>query len=157
MLKLHNFNKKNNINNTNMVKKDKRKQKRVNIKKERQKRIRQTKKLHPDQDFQMDKKSTKKIDIRLEKETKLYWIRAITAVVSGLLGRLLFGIYGFWLFIWMLCFWFIPPFVISFFILKYKYDKEEWNWKNIIKPGIGIYFFLFMIVTIITHTFLAFL
>ena len=114
MLKLHNFNKKNNINNTNMVKKDKRKQKRVNIKKERQKRIKQTKKLHPDQDFQMDKKSTKKIDIRLEKETKLYWIRAITAVVSGLLGRLLFGIYGFWLFIWMLCFWFIPPFVISF-------------------------------------------
>jgi hypothetical protein len=146
-----------------MVKKDKRKPRRVNIKKERQKLIKEKKKLHPDQDFQMDKKSTKKIDIRLEKETKLYWIRAITAVVSGLIGRFLFGIpnttmvYGWWLFIWMLCFWFITPFVISFFILRYEYDKEEWNWKNIIKPGIGIYFFLFMIVTVITHTFLAFL
>jgi hypothetical protein len=145
-----------------MVKKDKRKPKRVNIKRERQRLIREKKKLHPDQDFQMDKKSTKKIDIRLEKETKLYWIRAITAVLSGLLGRLLFGIpntkmvFGYLLLIWMLCFWFITPFVVSFFILRYEYDKEEWSWKNIIKPGIGIYFLLFMIVTILTHTFLAF-
>jgi hypothetical protein len=145
-----------------MVKKDKRKPKRVNIKRERQRLIREKKKLHPDQDFQMDKKSTKKIDIRLEKETKLYWIRAITAVLSGLLGRLLFGIpntkmvFGYLLLIWMLCFWFITPFVVSFFILRYEYDKEEWTWKNIIKPGIGIYFLLFMIVTILTHTFLAF-
>jgi len=145
-----------------MVKKDKRKPKRVNIKRERQRLIREKKKLHPDQDFQMDKKSTKKIDIRLEKETKLYWIRAITAVLSGLLGRFLFGIpntkmvFGYLLLIWMLCFWFITPFVVSFFILRYEYDKEEWTWKNIIKPGIGIYFLLFMIVTILTHTFLAF-
>jgi len=140
-----------------MVKKDKRKPKRVNIKKERQKLIKEKKKLHPDQDFQMDKKSTKKIDIRLEKETKLYWIRAITAALSGLLGRLVFSILGWPLLIWMLCFWFITPFFVSFIILKYEYDKEEWNWKNIIKPGIGIFFFLFMIVTTVTHTFLAFL
>ena len=146
-----------------MVKKDKRKPKRVNIKKERQKLIKEKKKLHPDQDFQADKKSTKKIDIRLEKETKLYWIRVITAVTSGFLGRLLLGIpntkmvFGFWLFIWMLCFWFITPFIVSFFVLKYEYDKEEWNWKNIIKPGIGIYFLLFMIITVLTHTFLAFI
>jgi len=144
-----------------MVKKDKRKLKRVNIKKERQKLIKEKKKLHPDQDFHMDKKSTKKIDIRLEKETKLYWIRAITAVASGLLGRFLFGILpqysGFGLFIWMLCFWFITPFIVSFLVLKYEYDKEEWNWKNIIKPGIGIYFLLFMIGTVLTHTFLAFI
>ncbi|MFX0046916.1 MAG: hypothetical protein ACFE8G_01995 [Candidatus Hermodarchaeota archaeon] len=146
-----------------MVKKDKRKPKRINIKKERQKLIKEKKKLHPDQDLHIDKKATKKIDIRLEKETKLYWIRAITALFSGLLGRLLLGIpntkmvFGFWLFIWMLCFWFITPFVVSFFVLRYKYDKEEWNWKNIIKPGIGIYFFLFMIVAILTHTFLAFI
>lgn len=146
-----------------MVKKDKRKPKRVNIKKERQKLIKEKKKLHPDQDFQMDKKSTKKIDIRLEKETKLYWIRAITGVICGLVGRILFGIpntkmvFGFLLFIWMLCFWFITPFIVSFFVLKYEYDKEEWNWKNIIKPGIGIYFLLFMIITVLTHTFLAFI
>jgi len=140
-----------------MVKKDKRKPKRVNIKKERQKLIKEKKKLYPDQDFQMDKKSTKKIDIRLEKETKLYWIRVITAVLSGLIGRLFFGILGWPLLIWMLCFWFITPFFVSFFILKYEYDKEEWSWKNIIKPGIGIFFFLFMIVTTVIHTFLAFL
>jgi hypothetical protein len=144
-----------------MVKKDKRKPKKINIKKERQKLIKEKKKLHPDQDFQMDKKSTKKIDIRLEKETKLYWIRAVTAVVSGLLGRMLFGILptysGLGLFIWMLCFWFITPFFVSFLVLKYEYDKEEWNWKNIIKPGIGIFFLLFMIVTVLTHTFLAFI
>jgi len=144
-----------------MVKKDKRKPKKINIKKERQKLIKEKKKLHPDQDFQMDKKSTKKIDIRLEKETKLYWIRAVTAVVSGLLGRWLFGILptysGLGLLIWMLCFWFITPFFVSFLVLKYEYDKEEWNWKNIIKPGIGIFFLLFMIVTVLTHTFLAFI
>jgi len=141
-----------------MPKKDKRKPKRVNIKKERQKLMKEKRKSHPEQEFiYSDKKSTKKIDIRLEKETKLYWIRAITAVLSGLLGRLLLGIYGFWLFIWMLCFWFLTPFFVSFFILKYQYDKEEWNWKNIIKPGIGIYFLLFMIVTVVTHTFLAFI
>ena len=144
-----------------MVKKDKRKAKRINIKKERQKLIKEKKKLHPDQDFQMDKKSTKKIDIRLEKETKLYWIRAVTAVVSGLLGRWLFGILptysGLGVFIWMLCFWIITPFFVSFLVLRYEYDKEEWNWKNIIKPGIGIFFLLFMIVTVLTHTFLAFI
>ena len=146
-----------------MPNKDKRKPKRVNIKKERQKLIREKKKLHPDQDLQMDKKSTKKIDIRLEKETKLYWIRVITAVLSGLLGRLLFGIpnttmvFGWLLFIWMLCFWFITPFIVSFVVFRYEYDKEEWNWKNIIKPGIGIYFLLFMIITVLTHTFLAFI
>lgn len=139
-----------------MVKKVKRKAKRVNIKKERQKLIKEKKKLHPEQELQIDKKSTKKIDIRLEKETKLYWIRVITAVLSGLVGRVALGFFGWPLLIWMLCFWFITPFFVSFVILKYKYDKEEWNWKNIIKPGIGIYFLLFMIVTIITHTIIAF-
>ena len=140
-----------------MVKKDKRKAKRVNIKKERQKLIKEKKKLHPEIELQIDKKSTKKIDIRLEKETKLYWIRVITAVACGLVGRVALGLFGWPLLIWMLCFWFITPFFVSFVILKYKYDKEEWNWKNIIKPGIGIYFLLFMIVTIITHTIIAFI
>jgi len=144
-----------------MPNKDKRKPKRINIKKERQKLIKEKRKSHPELEINIDKKSTKKIDIRLEKETKLYWIRAITAVLSGLLGRLLFGILpaysGLGLFIWMLCFWFLTPFFVSFIILKYQYDKEEWNWKNIIKPGIGIYFLLFMIVTVVIHTFIAFI
>ncbi|MFX0009813.1 MAG: hypothetical protein ACFE9R_05815 [Candidatus Hermodarchaeota archaeon] len=139
-----------------MVKKLKRR-KRVNIKRERRKLIKEKKKQLQKDDLLPEKKSTKEIDIRLEKETKLYWIRAITGLISGVLGRLAFGLLGWWLLIWMLAFWFLPPFVISKYVLKYEYDKEEWNWKNIIKPGIGIYFLIFMVVAIFIHTFLAFL
>jgi len=139
-----------------MFKKEKR-PKRINIKRERHKLIKEKKKQLENQDIQFDKKSTKKIDVRLEKETKLYWMRAITGILSGVFGRLVFGLIGWWLLLWMIIFWFIPPFIVNKFILKYEYDKEEWNWKNIIKPGLGIYFLLFMIVTVFIHTFLAFL
>jgi len=138
-----------------MVRKGKR-TKKINIKKERQKLIKERLKKLEKEDIQVDKKSLKEIDIRLEKETKLYWIRALTGALSGFIGRII-GLIGWSLFIWMLCFWFITPFFVSFVILKYEYDKEKWNWKNIIKPGIGIFFFLFMIVAIIIHTLLAFL
>jgi len=138
-----------------MGKKEKR-SKRINIKRERQKIIREKKKQFQKQDLQPDKGVKKEIDIRLEKETKIYWIRAITGALCALIGRLL-GIIGWWLFIWMICFWMVTPFFTSFIILRYKYDKEEWNWKNIIKPGIGMFFFLFMIVGVIIHTFLVFL
>ncbi len=140
----------NNINNTIMVKKDKR-QKRTNIKKERQKRIKEKKKQLQKQDLLSDKKTSKGIDLRLEKETKIYWIRAITGAASALIG-ILIGLKGWWIFLWMMCFWWITPFFVSFIILRYEYDKEEWNWKNIIKPGVGIYFFLFMIISTITFT-----
>jgi hypothetical protein len=138
-----------------MVKKDTR-SKKINIKKERKKLIKEKRKLITKQEQQDDKKHKTKLDIRLEKETKLYWIRAITGALSALLGRL-FGFIGWPMLIWMLSFWFLTPFFISFVVLKYDYDKEEWNWKNIIKPGIGIYFLLFMIIGVITHTLLAFL
>jgi Flp pilus assembly protein TadB len=139
-----------------MVKKEKR-PKRINIKRERQRLLKEKRKQLQKQDLQPDKKSTKKIDIRLEKETKLYWTRAFTAILSGIFGRLIFGLVGWWLLLWMVIFWLLAPFIISKYILKYEYDKEEWNWKNIIKPGLGIYFLLFMITTIFIHTFLAFL
>jgi Flp pilus assembly protein TadB len=138
-----------------MVKKEKR-SKRVNIKRERQKLIKEKKKQYQIQELQVDKKSEKEIDIRLQKETKLYWIRAISGALSAFIG-ILIGLVGWKLLIWMLCFWFITPFFVSFLIFRYEYNKEEWNWKNIIKPGLGIFFFLFMIVGIITFTFLAFL
>jgi len=138
-----------------MGKKEKR-PKRINIKRERQKVIKEKKKLLQKQDLQPDKRVKKEIDIRLEKETKIYWVRAVTGALSALIGRLL-GIIGWWLLIWMVCFWMITPFFTSFVIFRYNYNKEEWNWKNIIKPGIGMFFFLFMIVGVITHTFLAFL
>jgi Flp pilus assembly protein TadB len=144
----------NNINNTIMVKKDKR-QKRTSIKKERQKLIKEKKKQLQKQDLLTDKKSTKEIDIRLEKETKLYWVRALSGLLSGLIGVLI-GILGWRLLIWMICFWFITPFFVSFIVFRYEYNKEKWNWKNIIKPGIGIFFFLFMIVSTITFTLMLF-
>lgn len=108
----------------------------------------------------MAKKKAKEdeiLEIRLEKETKLYWAKAITGAVSALVGRLLLGLIGWLLFFWLLGFWFGFPFIISFFILKYKYDKEEWNWKTILKTGIGIFFFTFMVVAVLTHTILLFL
>ena len=85
----------------------------------------------------------------------MYWIRATTGALSALFGRLI-GLVGWLLFIWMLCFWLLFPFFVNFVILRYKYDKEEWNWKNIFMPGIGIFFFLFMIVGVTIHTFLIF-
>ena len=139
-----------------MVKKEKR-PKRINIKRERQQLIKEKRKQLQKEDILPEKKSTKEIDIRLEKETKLYWTRAMTGLLSGIFGRLLFGLIGWWLLLWMLAFWFLPPFIISKYLLKYKYDKEVWNWKNIIKPGIGIYFLVFMIATVFIHTFIAFL
>ena len=139
-----------------MVKKLKRR-KRINIKRERRKLIKEKRKQLEKDDLLPEKKSTKEIDIRLEKETKLYWMRVITGLICGVLGRLAFGLIGWWLLIWMLAFWFLPPFIISQYVLKYEYDKEEWNWKNIIKPGLGIYFLIFMVSVIFIHTFLAFL
>jgi len=130
--------------------------KRINIKKERKKLIKEKRKLLKKQEVQDDRKNKTQLDIRLEKETKLYWLRAITGALSALIGRLV-GFFGWPMLIWMVSFWFLSPFFFSFIVFRYEYDKEEWNWKNIIKPGIGIYFLLFMIVGIVTHTLLAFL
>jgi hypothetical protein len=138
-----------------MVKKDNR-PKRINIKKERKKLIKEKRKLLSKQDQQEEKKHKTELDIRLEKETKLYWIRAATGALSAVIGRLI-GFIGWPMLIWMVCFWFLSPFLFSFVVLRFNYDKEEWNWKNIIKPGIGIFFLIFMIVGVITHTLLAFL
>jgi len=138
-----------------MLKKDKRRKK-INIKKERQKLIKEKRKKLEKQDLHHEKKHLKKIDIRLEKETKLYWIRAISGLITGFIGPLI-GLIGWWLLLWMVCFWLLFPFFANFIILQYKYDKEEWNWKNISKPGVGIFFFLFMIAAVIIHTLFAFL
>jgi len=96
------------------------------------------------------------LEIKLKKETKLYWARAVSAALSALFGRLFFGLIGWPMFFWMLFFWFGFPFIISFLILRYPYDKEEWNWKIILKTGIGIFFFTFMVVGTLVHTILYF-
>ncbi|MBD3193786.1 MAG: hypothetical protein GF317_01935 [Candidatus Lokiarchaeota archaeon] len=136
-----------------MVKK--KKLKKIDIKKKR-KRLIELRREKLDVDKKEKKEHLSEFDIRLNRETKLYWIRAITGAIFALFGRLI-GFVGFLLFFWMLIFWFGFPFIASFGIFKYEYDKENWNWKNIIKPGLGIYFFLFMLVGTITHTFLTML
>jgi len=134
-----------------------RKRKKVDIRKRRQKLLKEKKKELQKKDIKSEKKPSKDLDLRLEKETKLYWIRAITGILSAFVGRLFLGLIGWFLFGWMLTWWFLFPFVVSFFILKYEYDKEEWHWKNIILPGIGMFFFMFMIAGVLTHTFLNFI
>jgi len=133
------------------------KRKKVDIKKRRQKLIKEKRKEFQRKSVKVEKKATKELDIRLEKETNLYWIRAITGFSSAIIGRLLFGLIGWFLFLWMLTWWFIFPFVVNFFIFKYELVKEEWTWKNVILPGIGIFFFLFMIGGVFTHTILFFI
>ncbi len=150
-----------------MAKKEKR-YKKVDVRKkhkkilqEKQKRIKkQDPAKHKAEKEKADKsiktEKEEKLEVRLKKETHLYWVRAATGALSAFVGRLILGFIGWSLFIWMLSFWFGFPFLVSFIILRYKYDEEEWNWKNIIKPGIGIFFFLFMIVGVMIHTLLKF-
>ncbi len=134
----------------------KKKYKKVDIRKKRSKLLKQKQKQLPKQEIAEKKKfkteKEEKLEIRLAKETKLYWIRAAMGAISALIGSLIEGLVSWFLLIWMLAFWVGFPFFVSFVIFRYKYDKEEWNWKNIIKPGIGIFFFLFMIVTIFLYT-----
>ena len=131
----------------------------VNVKKERQKQKKlvekKQKQLQKQTNIKPDKVKQKPVkesalDIRLEKETKLYWIRAVTGALSVFILRLI-GFVGWLLLIWMLVFMFVFPFVINY-ALGYKLDKEEWTWKNVLKPGLGVFFFMFMIVGVILHT-----
>ncbi|MHA1150267.1 MAG: hypothetical protein ACTSR8_18730 [Promethearchaeota archaeon] len=133
----------------------------VDIRKKRKKLIQKQQKEFGKKDVVPEKKKQKsekeeKLEIRLKKETKLYWMRALTGALSAFIGRLFFGLVGWWLLFWMIAFWFGFPFISSFFIFRFEYDKEEWSWKNILKPGIGIFFFLFMIVGVFIHTLLLF-
>ena len=144
-----------------MLSKKKRAKKKIDVRKKRAKLIKERRKEQPIQDITPEKKKVKTekeqaLEIRLKKETKLYWIRATTGFLSALIGRFYLGLTSWGLFLWMLAFWFGFPFIVSFVILRYDYDEEEWSWKNIIKPGIGIFFFLFMIVAIVIHTMLLF-
>jgi hypothetical protein len=134
----------------------KRLRKKVDIRKKRVKLLKEKQKTQPTEVLIPDKKKPKtekeeKLEIRLKKETKLYWIRALTGALSALVGVSI-GLISWSLLIWMIAFWFGTPFFVSFIIFRYKFDKEEWNYKNILMPGIGIFFFLFMIVAIFVYT-----
>ena len=136
----------------------KKRAKKFDVRKKRAKLLKEREKKQPkegreerDERKKFKTEKEEKLEIRLAKETKLYWIRAISGVLSGLVGSLI-GLTSWPLFIWMVGFWLGFPFIASFIIMRYKYDEEEWNWKNIIKPGIGIYLFLFLIIVIFFYT-----
>lgn len=140
-----------------MASKKKRAKKKVDVRKKRSKLLKERQKELPSEEIQLDKKRAKTekeqaLEIRLKKETNLYWVRAIMGALCGFVGVYFFDLVSYPLLIWMLAFWFGFPFFVSFVIFRYQYDEEEWSWKNIIMPGIGIYFFLFMIVAIIMYT-----
>ena len=142
--------------------------KKVDIRKQRKKAIQEQQKQLKKEDPEKFKKLKEKdetlhkseeeikLDERLNKETKLYWTRAFMGFLCGIIGRLLLNFVGWSLFFWMIGFWFGFPFIASFLIFRFKYDKEEWNWKNIMKPGLLIYFLLFMFITTFIHTLLRF-
>ncbi len=132
-----------------MVKKNR--PKKIDIRKKRKKLIKLRHEKLEDETREKKGKE-KKIDIRIARETKMYWARAVTGALGGFIARVIFQLIGWWIFLWLIVFWFLFPFFVSFVIFKFEYDKEEWNWKKIITPGLSIYFFLFMLVSVFTNT-----
>src|SRR6056297_56303 len=88
-------------------------------------------------------------------EKKLYWGRAITGVVTSILGVLVFNLVGWDMFIYFILFLLVFPFIISFAILRIPYEKDKWDWKNIMKKGVAPQFFLFMLISTICHTYVV--
>ena len=84
-----------------------------------------------------------------------YWSRAITGVITAILGVFVFHLVGWDMFIYFILFLVVFPFIISFGILRIPYKKGEWDWKNIMKKGVSPQFFLFMLISTICHTFVV--
>lgn len=103
----------------------------------------------------------KKTQDEIEKEEeqdltdKFYWTRALTGAAVGFLGRVVFDLVGWWMLLWMVCWWVGFPWIMSFVIFRIPYEKDQWDWKTILKTGFGLYFFAFMVVSTICHTFLV--
>lgn len=139
-----------------------RRKKKVDLKKRRKQLIKEKEKqltpkeLEKIQEKKESKQKEDELSIRLKKETRLYWIRAVTGALCAFVGRYLLGFIGWILLIWMLIFWVIFPFFVSFVLFRYKFN-ENWTWKNVLMPGLGIYFFLFIIVGTVIHTLLKFI
>jgi len=131
----------------------------VNIKKESQKQKKlaekqkkKTEKPDSEREAKQKQKSAKDtaLDMKIERETKIYWIRGISGAISALILRSI-GFVGWTLLLWMVGLLLLYPFLLNF-ILGYKFEEEVWTWKNVLKPGLGLFFFLFMFVGVIVHT-----
>ncbi|MHA1871667.1 MAG: hypothetical protein ACTSU2_10100 [Promethearchaeota archaeon] len=86
-----------------------------------------------------------------KQEDRFYWAKTITGALSAFIGRYFFNLVGWNMLLYMLGFWFGFPFILTF-MMGYKYDKEKWDWKMILKTGVGMFFFAFMVTGTIVHT-----
>jgi len=101
-----------------------------------------------------DKDEIKKKELSMEE--KFYWSRVITGVLSGILGAWPIQLVGWWMFLYMMIFQFIFPFFLSFVVFRLPYIKGKWDWKNILKTGIGANFFIFLLASTAVHTFVVY-
>jgi hypothetical protein len=85
----------------------------------------------------------------LTNEERLYYYKMFLGFASGLVGRLI-GLYGLWLLLWLVIFWFGAPFILGLLIAPYQ--KEKWDWKMFLKTAVAAFFFVFMVTTTIIHT-----
>ena len=102
----------------------------------------------------------KSAEIEEKKKTttveKFYWMKAGIGAITAFFGVLVFKLVGWWLLIYMLGFLLVWPFFQSFVIFRLPYKKDQWDWKEILKSGIGAYFFIFMLVSTLIFTLMHF-
>ncbi|MHA1776225.1 MAG: hypothetical protein DRO88_11980 [Promethearchaeia archaeon] len=100
----------------------------------------------------IEKEKTKERTI----EEKFYWVKVITAVVSSLFGVLVFDLRGWWMFLYLAGFMLVWPFLQSFVIFRLPYKKKQWDWKKILKTGVGAFFFSFMLISTVCFTIITY-
>ncbi len=89
-------------------------------------------------------------------ETTLYWIKILYSITVAFVGRVVFGLVGWWMFLWLLLFWFPFSFIPAYFVFRELFDKDILEWFKIsLKTGVGGFFFVFMVVSTVCHTLLV--
>ena len=100
----------------------------------------------------------KKTKLELEKDAitrqkeMFYWAKTITGALAGFFGVVVFKLVGWWMFLYMVLMWLGFPWILSFGYFRFRYDKDNWSWKEILKEGAGIFFLTFMLVSTVFHT-----
>ncbi|MHA1611357.1 MAG: LVIVD repeat-containing protein [Promethearchaeota archaeon] len=89
-------------------------------------------------------------------EEKFYWAKVLSAVVTSLLAVLVFNLRGWWMLLYLAGFMLVWPFIQSFLIFRLPYKKDQWDWKQILKTGVGAFFFIFMLVSTASFTLLTY-
>jgi hypothetical protein len=93
-----------------------------------------------------------KVKEPMTNEQKLYLYKLALAFGSGIIG-ILVGLIGWWLLLYLVCFWFGAPLLLGYLMAPYVVDK--WDWKMFEKTAVGAFFFIFMVTTTLLHTVLV--